>query len=127
MPNPMDIVLIKTGASEHYGQPGCDEMNAGMTREATLWLGERGIRVVGTDAPIWDRPVKMQMADLQKGVRPGSFMQGHRAAAEKGMCIIEWLTNLDKLPHFGFKVCAFPVKVQNAGAGWVRAVAFVPD
>jgi kynurenine formamidase len=124
---PMDIVLIKTGASAYYGQPGCDEMNAGMTREATLWLGNRGIRVVGTDAGIWDRPIKMQIADLQQGLRPGSFMQGHRAAGEKGMCIIEWLTNLDELPHFGFKVYAFPIKVQNAGAGWVRTVAFVPD
>jgi kynurenine formamidase len=124
---PMDIVLIKTGASAHYGQPGCDEANAGMTREATLWLGNQGIRVVGTDAGIWDRPAKMQMADLQQGLRPGSYMQGHRAAGEKGMCILEWLTNLDQLPHFGFLVYAFPIKVQNAGAGWVRAVAFVPD
>lgn len=124
---PMDIVLVKTGASAHYGQPGCDEMNAGMTREATLWLGDHGIRVVGIDAAIWDRPAKMQIAELQQGLRPGSYMQGHRAAGEKGMCIIEWLTNLDQLPHFGFKVYAFPIKVQNAGAGWVRAVAFVPD
>ena len=124
---PMDIVLIKTGASAHYGQPGCDEANAGMTREATLWLGNQGIRVVGTDAAIWDRPARMQMADLQQGLRPGSYMQGHRAAGEKGMCILEWLTNLDQLPHSGFLVYAFPIKVQNAGAGWVRAVAFVPD
>ena len=127
VPKPMDIVLIRTGAAAYYGQQGCDEMNAGMTREATLWLGNHGIRVVGTDAGIWDRPVKMQMADLKKGTRPGSYMQGHRAAGEKGMCIIEWLTNLDQLPHFGFKVCAFPVKVEKASAGWVRAVAFVPD
>ena len=124
---PLDIVLIKTGASAHYGQPGCEEANAGMTREATLYLGEQGIRVVGIDAAIWDRPVKTQIADLQQGVRPGSYMEGHRAAGEKGMCIIEWLTNLDELPHFGFTVYAFPVKVQNAGAGWVRAVAFVPE
>lgn len=124
---PMDIVLIKTGASVYYGQPGCDNMNAGMTREATLWLGDRGIRVVGIDAAIWDRPAKMQITDLQKGLRPGSYMQGHRAAGEKGMCIIEWLTNLDQLPHIGFKVYAFPIKVQKAGAGWVRVVAFIKD
>jgi kynurenine formamidase len=69
----------------------------------------------------------MQIADIQKGLRRGKYMQGHRAAGEKGMCIIEWLTNLDLLPHFGFTVCAFPIKVERGGAGWVRAVAFVKD
>jgi kynurenine formamidase len=63
----MDIVLIKTGASSYYGQPGCQNMQAGMTREATLWLGEQGIRIVGIDAGCWDRPPQMQVGDLQKG------------------------------------------------------------
>lgn len=124
---PMDIVLIKTGASDHYGKLGCEEMNAGMTREATIWLSEQGIKVVGTDAGIWDRPAKMQLVELQQGLRLGRYMQGHRAAGEKGMCILEWLTNLDLLPHFGFTVCAFPVKVHRGSAGWVRAVAFVRE
>jgi len=43
------------------------------------------------------------------------------------MCILEWLTNLDRLPHTGFLVCAFPVKVHRAGGAWVRAVALVKD
>jgi len=123
---PMDIVLIKTGASAYYGQPECDNMNAGMTREATLWLGDQGIRVVGTDAGIWDRPHQMQIAAIKQGVK-GKYMQGHRAAGEKGMCILEWLANLDLLPHFGFTVYAFPIKVEGGSAGWVRVVAFVKE
>jgi len=122
---PMDIVLIKTGASAYYGQPECENMQPGMTREATLWLSEQGIRVVGIDANCWDRPPQMQLADLQKGLRKGKYMQGHRAAGEKGMCILEWITNLDLLPHFGFTVYAFPIKVERGSAGWVRVVAFV--
>lgn len=39
---PMDIVLIKSETVAYYGQPECDEMNAGMTREATRGLGEHG-------------------------------------------------------------------------------------
>ena len=124
---PMDIVLIRTGAAASYGQPGCQRMNAGMTREATLWLGDHGIRMVGIDATCWDSPPEMQMAELQKGVSPSRYMEAHRAAGEKGMCIIEWLTNLDLLPHFGFTVYAFPVKVERAGAGWARVVAFVRE
>lgn len=123
---PMDIVLIKTGADAHYGQPECEIMNAGMTQEATLWLADQGIRLVGIDAYCWDRPPRMQLSDLQKGLRQDKYMQGHRAAGERGMCILEWLTNLDLLPHYGFTVYAFPVKVERGSGGWVRVVAFVP-
>jgi len=102
-------------------------MNPGMTGEATAWLGGQGIRVVGIDAAMWDRPVEMQFADLRDGRRRGSYMQGHRAAGEYGMCILEWLTNIEYLPHTGFLVCAFPVKVHRAGGAWVRAVALVKN
>lgn len=122
---PKDIVLLHTGAAAHYGQPGCDRMNPGVTAEATVWLGREGIRLVGIDAGIWDRPVEMQLGDLREGRRPSTYMQGHRAAGEYGMCILEWLTNLDRLPHTGFVVCAFPVKIHRAGGAWVRAVALV--
>jgi len=124
---PRDIVLIRTGTAAHYGEPGCDHMNPGMTPGATAWLGQQGIRVVGIDAGIWDRPSEMQLADLREGRSRDTYMQGHRAAGEYGMCILEWLTNLEHLPHMGFLVCAFPVKVHRAGGAWVRAVALVKD
>lgn len=121
---PLDIVLIQTGASVHYGRPDCELMNPGVTREATLWLADQGVRLVGIDSFCWDRPPRVMLAELKQGVK-GKYLQGHRAAGERGMCILEWLTNLEQLPPFGFQVCAFPVKVERAGAGWVRAVAFV--
>jgi kynurenine formamidase len=127
MLKPRDIVLIRTGTAAHYAEPGCDRMNPGVTAEATVWLGAQGIRVVGIDAGIWDLPVEMQLADLREGRGRGSYMQGHRAAGEYGMCILEWLTNLELLPHTGFLVCAFPVKVHRAGGAWARAVALVKD
>jgi kynurenine formamidase len=124
---PKDIVLLCTGTAAHYGEPGCDGMNPGVTAEATTWLGEQGIRVVGIDAGIWDRPVQLQLADLKAGHGEGRYMEGHRAAGEYGMCILEWLTNLESLPHTGFLVCAFPVKIHRAGGAWVRAVALLKD
>jgi kynurenine formamidase len=122
-----DILLIRTGTARHYGEPGCDRMNPGVTAEATAWLGRQGIRVVGIDSGIWDRPVEMQLGDLRKGRNREAYMQGHRAAGDHGMCILEWLTNLERLPHTGFLVCAFPVKIHRAGGAWVRAVALVKD
>ena len=124
---PKDIVLIKTGAAGFYGQDSCDNMNAGMTREATIWLADRGVRLVGIDACCWDRPPQLQLESLTKGERRGRYMEGHRAAGERGMCILEWLTNLDELPHFGFTVYAFPVKIERAGGSWVRVVAMVEE
>lgn len=123
---PGTIVLIRTGTSNFYGKPGCAQKNAGITREATLWLGDQGIKVVGIDSGCWDRPPSFMDEDLKKG-NIHQYMQGHRAAGEKGMCILEWLTNLDRLPHFGFIIYAFPVKIEEGSAGWVRVVAFVED
>ena len=124
---PRDIVLLYTGTAAHYGEPGCDGMNPGVTAEATGWLGEQGIRLVGIDAGIWDRPVALQLADLQAGREAGRYMEGHRAAGSHGMCILEWLTNLETLPPTGFLVAAFPVKIHRAGGAWVRAVALIPE
>ena len=124
---PKDIVLIKTGAGACYGQESCDNMNAGMTREATLWIADKGVRLMGIDACCWDRPPQIQLESLKKGERKGRYMEGHRAAGERGICILEWITNLDLLPHHGFTVYAFPVKVARAGGSWVRVVAMVED
>jgi kynurenine formamidase len=122
---PKDIVLVKTGAGASYGQDSCDNMNAGMTREATLWLADNGVRLVGIDACCWDRPPELQLNSIKKGERQGRYMEGHRAAGNRGICILEWLTNLDQLPHYGFTVYAFPIKIERAGGSWVRVVAIV--
>jgi kynurenine formamidase len=124
---PHEIVLIKTGAGACYGQEDCDDMNAGMSRDATLYLADQGVRLVGMDACCWDRPPRLQMESLKRGERRGRYMEGHRAAGERGMCILEWLTNLDALPHTGFMIYAFPVKIQGAGGAWVRVVAMVEE
>ena len=52
----------------------------------------------------------------------------HFAGREKEYCHIENLNNLDKIPMpYGFKVAVFPIKIENAGGGWVRAVAIIED
>ena len=63
----MDIVLIRTDVHRHYGEPGYEDMHPGMTREATLWLIEHGIKVMGIDAWGWDRPHDVMIADLKAG------------------------------------------------------------
>ncbi len=122
-----DIVLINTGADKHWGSPEYLVRGCGMGREATLWLVEQGVHVVGTDAWSWDRPLPLIAKDFQETHDPSIIWEGHFAGIEKAYCHIEKLTNLDKLPPDGFTFCCFPVKIKGASAGWIRPVAIIGD
>jgi len=122
---PFDIVLVMTGATKYYGQPNYTEMHPGATRESTLWLINQGIKVMGIDAWGWDKPFAEMVKDVRAGKKE-KLWAAHFAGREKEYCHIENLTNLDKIPKpFGFKVAVFPVKIENAGGSWVRAVAIL--
>jgi kynurenine formamidase len=124
---PFDIVLIRTDMYKHYDQPGYEEMHPGMTREATLWILNQGVKVTGTDAWGWDRPIEIMALELKAG-KKDTFWEAHFLGKEKEYCHLERMANLDKIPKpFGFKVAAFPIKIENASAGWVRAVAILED
>ncbi len=122
-----DIVLVNTGADKWWGKPEYLLKGCGMGKEATLWLCDRGIHVVGTDAWSWDRPLPLIAKEFKEKREPSIIWEGHFAGIEKGYCHIEKLTNLDKLPATGFTFHCFPVKVKGASAGWIRAVAMIDD
>ncbi len=120
-----EIVLLRTGAEEHFDtNPRFAECGAGLSREALVWLLSQGVRVVGTDAERLDRPVTAMLEDLRRGVRSALFPV-HLAAREHEHCQVLKLYNLKALPRpTDFSVLLAPIKVQGAGSGWVRAVAF---
>jgi kynurenine formamidase len=122
---PFDIVLFMTGASKYYGQPNYMQANPGATRESTLWLIDKGIKVMGIDAWGWDRPFDVMVSEMKQGIK-GKVWEAHYAGKEKEYCHIENLANLDKIPRpYGFKVAVFPIKLPRAGGSWVRAVAII--
>lgn len=124
---PFDIVLIRTDTDKHYNEPGYEMMHPGMTREATVWLLDQGVKVTGTDAWGWDRPFDVMVADLKAGKKE-RFWEAHYLGEEREYCHIERMANLDQIPRpFGFKVAAFPIKIERASAGWVRAVAILEN
>jgi kynurenine formamidase len=124
---PGDIVLIRTDAYKFFGEPGYAAKSPGMSEEATLWLIGQGVRVMGIDAWGWDRPFGVMAEEYRRGVR-GKLWAAHFAGKKKEYCHIEKLANLDKLPRpYGFKVAAFPVKIEKASAGWARVVAIFED
>lgn len=122
-----DIVLVNTGADRWWGKPEYLLKGCGMGRESTLWLCERGVRVVGTDAWSWDRPLPLIAKDFETSRDSSIIWEGHFAGIECGYCHIEKLTNLDRLPAVGFSFFCFPVKIKNASAGWIRAVAMLEE
>ncbi|HQF84803.1 MAG TPA: cyclase family protein [Smithellaceae bacterium] len=120
---PGDAFLAQSGAAPYWGSADYLVKGCGFGREATLWILEQGVHVVGTDAWSWDRPLAAQAVDYSRTGDASLIWEGHFAGVEKGYFQIEKLTNLDLLPATGFKFYCFPVKIKGASAGWVRAVA----
>ncbi|TWH88372.1 cyclase family protein [Novosphingobium taihuense] len=124
---PLDIVLVNTSAAAAYGDPDFHNRGCGMGREATLYLTERGVQVVGTDAWSWDAPFSFTAARFARDGDPAVIWEGHKAGRERAYYQMEKLQNLEALPPTGFTVICFPVKIEAASAGWVRAVAVLPQ
>ena len=122
-----DILLVNTGASKHWGSPQYLKAGCGMGKETTLWILSHGIRVVGTDAWSWDRPLGYIAEEFAATGNKELIWEGHFAGIEQGYCHIEKLSNLDQLPPFGFEFYCFPIKIKGASAGWIRAVAAVDE
>jgi kynurenine formamidase len=120
---PLDIVLIHSGRDEFYGRPEYMGVGPGVTAEATQWLYDRGVRVMGIDAWGWDRPLWMQAEDAKRERRPGIFWAAHQAGLAYSQ--IERLVNLAALPATGFTVSCFPLRIAGASGAPARVVAIV--
>ncbi len=124
---PLEIVLINTRAGSRYGEDDFIDSGCGMGLAATMWLLERGVRVVGTDGWSWDAPFSATKRRIEQGGGPSLIWEGHRAGRQIGYSHMEKLSNLEALPANGFMVSCFPVKIHRASAGWVRAVAIIEE
>ena len=122
---PLDIVLVNTRAGSVFGQPGYVDAGCGMGREATMYLTERGVRVVGTDGWSWDAPFNHTAKRWAENPDPAMIWEGHKAGREIPYWQMEKLHKLETLPDHGFTVACFPVKIAAASAGWTRCVAIV--
>lgn len=121
---PLDIVLVQTGTDAFYGQLDYIARGPGVSAEATRWMHERGVRVMGIDAWGWDRPLHLQAAEAIERDEPGIFWEAHQADLEYSQ--IERLCNLGGLPDTGFKVACFPLRIAGASGAPARVVAIVP-
>lgn len=125
---PLDIVLIQTGADAFWGREEYLVKGAGMDRESTLFLLEKGVKVVGIDAWSWDRPLPFLAREFQETGDPKMIWEAHFAGIEIGYCHMEKMANLSDIGRsHGFVVCCFPIKIKGASAGWTRPVAIIDE
>ncbi|MGG3471482.1 cyclase family protein [Neobacillus pocheonensis] len=123
---PFDIILVRTDADKKYYQDHYAAAHAGVSAEATRWLIQKGIKVMGTDGWGWDIPLYKQAEDYKNNPREGVLWAAHYVGKEAEYCQIEKLANLELLPkRFGFNVAVFPIKIKGASAGWARPVAIL--
>ena len=118
-----DIVLVRTGRDAFYGDPDYMARGPGVTADATRWLCEHGVRVMGIDAWGWDAPLHLQAAEARERGERGIFWAAHQVGLE--YCQIERLFNLAALPPTGFRVACFPLRIAGGSAGPTRAVAII--
>ena len=127
-----DILCVHTNAPKHYGTKQYINHGVGVGKDATLHIVRQGVHVVGIDAWSWDAPFTLTAKKWKKSVkdkRPDKSIiwEGHFAGIELGYFQMEKMLNLDKVPAVGATIYCFPIKIARASAGWVRAVATVPD
>ena len=127
-----DILCVHTNAPKHYGTKQYINHCVGVGKDATLHIIRQGVHVVGIDAWSWDAPFTLTAKKWKKSVkekRPDKSIiwEGHFAGIELGYFQMEKMLNLDKVPAVGATIYCFPIKIARASAGWVRAVATVPD
>ena len=120
---PLDIVLVHTGRDEFATQLDYMARGPGVTREATEWLFERGVRVMGVDAWGWDAPLHIQAQRALEADEPGIFWEAHQADLPYSQ--IERMQNLAELPDTGFQVCCFPLRIVGASGAPARVVGIL--
>ena len=115
--------LLRDGEGWAVEQPDYMVRGPGVTAEATRWLYDRGVRVMGIDAWGWDAPLNLQAEQARERDEPGVFWAAHQC--DLPYCQIERLANLGALPPHGFEVACFPLKIVGGSAGPARVVAIV--
>lgn len=124
---PMDIVLLWTDFDKLIYGPEYLKEQPGMSREATEYILDQGVKVIGIDAYGFDRSFGCQAAAYKNGEITELF-PGHMVGRDREYVHMEKLGQLDELPTAtGFKVICFPVKGKGATAGMTRVVAMYED
>ena len=99
---PFDIVLIRCDADKRIYNDDFVKIHVGVSAEATHWLIDQGIKVMGTDGWGLDIPLHLQVKEYLEKPRPGVIWAAHYVGREKEFCQIEKLANLESTASLWF-------------------------
>src|SRR5260370_35040858 len=93
---PMDIILIRTDSDKLWPRPEYFSAHPGMTEEATQWLVEPGINVIGIDTNVFDIPfMEMVQTYLSTKNSPGLWPP-HMYGRTSDYIQMDALANIDR-------------------------------
>jgi len=121
------IVLVRTDRDRYMGTPEFFTRGTGMSAEATRWLIDQGVKVMGIDQWGWDLPLTYQIRKARQTGDATLFWEAHLVGRDTQYWHMEQLTNLSALPAYGFKVAVFPLKIVGASAAPARVVAIIEN
>ena len=107
-----EFLLLCTGWSRYWNTSDYYEGYPALSLEAARWLAEFNLKGFGVDTISVDAP-------------DAPTLPVHKILLQKGAVIIENLAELQLLLHRSFIFCGFPLKLANAEASPIRAVALV--
>lgn len=119
---PGNIVLIMTGRDMLTGSEFVNT-GTGMSKAATEWIIDQGVKVMGIDQWGFDLPLAYMSKRAKETNNADLFWQAHLVGQHHEYLHMEQLTNLVALPSYGFKVAVFPLKIEGASAAPARVVA----
>lgn len=121
------IVLIRTDRDKFMGTKEYPKVGPGVSSDATEWLIDQGVRMMGTDQWSWDLPLSEQIRRSKETNNKELFWEAHLLGRKREHFHIEQMTNLAALPPHGFKLSLFPMKIRGASGAPIRAVAILDN
>jgi arylformamidase len=116
-----DVVpIIRTGWTEkQWGKPGFWEEIPYLEQGVGAFFAEKGVPALGMD-------VFPEKATWRVPLEPGEvWMANHIALLEKGIAIIQFLTNMSKIGNSRFSIAALPLKIKGGDGSPARVIALV--
>lgn len=125
---PGDILLLNTGTYQKWGSKAYFSEAPGVSVEATEYILDQGVKLIGTDTYGYDHPFPVMLKGFAQTGDTKKLWPNHMLGRRREYVHMERLTNLDALdPPSGFWFFGFPIKMKGADASWIRAVAIYPE
>ena len=115
-----DLVILKTcwDSMRDYTTKSYWHEAPFISADAALWLSEQPIKAVG-----FDFPQDYVIREIPRRHPSPAEMPTHDLILRKGILLIEYLCNLDKIESERIDLYALPLKIEGAEGGCARVIA----